>query len=641
MRRSFLLLAAMSAVLVATAVGSTALTASGAGSAQNYLVIYKSENVPANAAKAIQQAGGTLVYSYGQIGVALASSSNASFTSNLLKADKSVDTAAATSGFATKLEDAQAGGPPVANPDAPVSGNDSLSGLQWDMDQIHAPEAHAITGGSTTVLVGDIDTGLDYTHPDLAPNVDAAASANCVSGVPGPGAVAANDDNGHGTHTAGTIAAAANGIGIVGVAPNVRIAGIKAGNAAGYFFPEAVVCSFIWAGTHGVDITNNSYFADPWLFNCKNDPAQRAIWQAEQRAIRFAQQNGVTVVAAEGNQSDDLSHPSEDDTSPDDTTPTENRPVTNACVVVPTELPGVIGVTADGNRQQANGGYLKSFYSSFGISTADVIAPGGDSLLRHHGRCPQRARALDVARVAAHGHMPPGETAGRRQRRDILLPAGDVDGLTARGRRCGAHRQSLREDVAGAARRVPRADSRSAALSERAAGRLCSIRRSRRPAGSDLPGRIGPELVVRSRPGERPQRDHPRHERQVVGGRRALVPTARGSAGPSRRRSRVGRISVRELRGAPAHRADRLADVEDLLLDLAGAREVRGLQVFLQCSLAEPEQQLGADVRVDRPPRRPARRAPRAGRRRFRRVARRRRGARAACGAPRRGSAPA
>ena len=129
------------------------------------------------------------------------------------------------------------------------------------------------------------------------------------------------DDNGHGTHTAGTIAAAANGIGIVGVAPNVKIAGIKAGNAAGFFFPEAVVCAFMWAGTHHIDVTNNSYFADPWLFNCKNDPEQRAIWTAERRAISYAQQQGVVVVAAEGNQADDLAHPTQDATSPDDTTP--------------------------------------------------------------------------------------------------------------------------------------------------------------------------------------------------------------------------------------------------------------------------------------------------------------------------------
>ncbi|TML03541.1 MAG: peptidase S8, partial [Actinobacteria bacterium] len=147
-------------------------------------------------------------------------------------------------------------------------------------------------------------------------NIDVADSVNCISGAPVAG-TSAQDDNGHGTHTAGTIAAASNGIGIVGVAPNVKIAGIKAGNADGFFFPEAVVCSFIWAGTHHVDVTNNSYFADPFLFNCRNDPTQRAIWKAEQRAIRFAMDNGVTVVAAEGNESEDLSHPTMDVTSPD------------------------------------------------------------------------------------------------------------------------------------------------------------------------------------------------------------------------------------------------------------------------------------------------------------------------------------
>ena len=105
------------------------------------------------------------------------------------------------------------------------------------------------------------------------------------------------------------------------MAPNVRIAGIKAGNADGFFFPEAVVCAFMWAGTHGVDVTNNSYFADPYLFNCKNDPTQRAIWKAEQRAIKFAQKNGVTVVAVTGNKSEDISHPTRDQSSPDDPTP--------------------------------------------------------------------------------------------------------------------------------------------------------------------------------------------------------------------------------------------------------------------------------------------------------------------------------
>jgi subtilisin family serine protease len=211
--------------------------------------------------------------------------------------------------------------------------------------------------------------------------VDDAASVNCVTGVPIPGKVAANDDNGHGTHTAGTIAAALNGIGIVGVAPNVKIAGIKAGNADGFFFPEAVVCSFMWAATHHVNVTNNSYFADPWLFNCRNDAEQRAIWNAERRAISYAISKGVVVVAAEGNQADDLAHPTQDATSPDDTNPIL-RTIHNDCAVVPVEVPGVIGVTANGNLQ------LKSFYSSYGVGTADVIAPGGDSILQRTAAAP-------------------------------------------------------------------------------------------------------------------------------------------------------------------------------------------------------------------------------------------------------------
>src|SRR5213596_2151775 len=118
------------------------------------------------------------------------------------------------------------------------------------MDQIEAPAARAVNGGSSSVVVGDIDTGLDFTHPDLAPNVDFADSVSCLGGVPNTSPSAWKDDNGHGTHTAGTIAAAANGIGIVGVAPNVKIAGIKAGNAGGFFFPQAVICAFMWAASH-------------------------------------------------------------------------------------------------------------------------------------------------------------------------------------------------------------------------------------------------------------------------------------------------------------------------------------------------------------------------------------------------------
>jgi lantibiotic leader peptide-processing serine protease len=374
------------AVLVAIGalvVGVTATpTALASGANQTYLIVYQARAVPSDAAARISAAGGTLVASYGAIGVVVARSSSDTFKANV-KSDSRVAAAAATARTVVQLNDDRATDDASVTVNTPATDTDNLSGLQWDMRQIHTPEAHAITGGSSDVVVGDIDTGIDFAHPDLAANVDVANSANCLSGAPVQG-LAAQDDNGHGTHTAGTIAAASNGIGIVGVAPNVRIAGIKAGNAAGFFFPEAVVCAFMWAGSHHLDVTNNSYFADPWLFNCKNDPEQRAIFAAEQRAIKYAQSQGVVVVAAEGNQSDDLAHPTQDETSPDDTVPVV-RDITNACAVVPVEVPGVVGVTANGSLE------IKSFYSSYGIGTVQVIAPGGDSILQPttdsgHGR---------------------------------------------------------------------------------------------------------------------------------------------------------------------------------------------------------------------------------------------------------------
>jgi lantibiotic leader peptide-processing serine protease len=375
-------LGSTSAVAVSAAPASSgASQVSSTTGSQNYLVVYSGLAIPSGATSAINNAGGTVVYSYDSIGVIVAQSSSSTFASTMMNSSGvlGVD---ATGAFGTGLGDVQASDNSAdPTPPTPAPGMDSLSGLQWDMTQIHAFEAHAISGGSSSVVVGDIDTGLDYTHPDLAPNVDAADSVNCLTGAPVQGVVAANDDNGHGTHTAGTIAAALNGIGIVGVAPNVKIAGIKAGNSDGFFFPEAVVCAFMWAGSHHINVTNNSYFADPWLFNCKNDPVQRAIWTAERRAIQYAMSQGTVVVAAEGNQADDLTHPTQDATSPDDTTPVL-RQIHNDCAVVPVEVPGVIGVTADGNLE------LKSFYSSYGMGMVQVTAPGGDGTLQRTAAAP-------------------------------------------------------------------------------------------------------------------------------------------------------------------------------------------------------------------------------------------------------------
>src|SRR5919197_2032132 len=143
----------MRRLIVCGLVAAATAIAAPAAFGSNYIVLYKGQAIEGSAATTIQQAGGTLVYAYPQIGVAIASSSNPSFRANLLK-NPSIANAASTDAYGTQLpesttEDRASSGPPEGDlPNAPATDSDSLSPLQWDMRQIHTPEAHAITGGS-------------------------------------------------------------------------------------------------------------------------------------------------------------------------------------------------------------------------------------------------------------------------------------------------------------------------------------------------------------------------------------------------------------------------------------------------------------------------------------------------------------
>jgi subtilisin family serine protease len=269
-----------------------------------------------------------------------------------------------------------------AYPDAP-DGPDTLSGCQWDMTVIDAAGAwsHATGAG---VKVGVIDGGVDFSHPDLAGAIDVGLSCSFIySDTPtaDPAEVANGDCSnkaavqdlqGHGTHVATTIAGRANGVGIVGVAPDATIVGLKACTIEGYCFADSVAAALRYAGDHHLDVVNLSLFADPYLFYCKNEADQRAILQSLSSAARYAQQRGVVVVAAAGNEALDLGHPTEDVISPD-WPPGANieREVGNNCQVAPAEIPGVITVSATGVNQLAS-------YSTMG-SPVDVGAPGGDA----------------------------------------------------------------------------------------------------------------------------------------------------------------------------------------------------------------------------------------------------------------------
>ena len=371
------LAAAFAAALTVCLAGGAALIspATAAGPDATYLVLAPSGSSTAKASARVAAAGGTVVADYPQIGVLVARSANPDFAT--AASGSGVEAVASTDGLGTPLQDdetiatvgseaQQATGDPTGEP---------LWGSQWDMTQIDVAEAHAITTGSPNVLVGVLDSGISSTHPDLATQIAKDKSVSCLGGVVNTAEAAWNPTTSdHGTHVAGTIAAAINGVGIAGVAPGVKVASVKVVTDAGFIYPEAAVCGFVWAADHGMQITNNSYFIDPWEFNCRNDARQRPVWQAVQRALRYSASKGVLNIASAGNSNVDLQHKFIDDGSPNDgSSPVETREINGACLDLPAEAPGVVTVSAVGTER------LKSYYSSYGQGVVDVSAPGGDT----------------------------------------------------------------------------------------------------------------------------------------------------------------------------------------------------------------------------------------------------------------------
>lgn len=406
---SFAVFTAAATLLALPAVSSSATA--GAAKAQesgttSYVVLAQEGSDLSAVKGAVARAGGTVTGENTAIGLVTARSDKADFAT-AVKANPAVVGAARDKviGTAPKVERRQAdierltdaerqratagkqpghGGPADPEP---------LADLQWDMDMIHAPEAHARQIGDHRTKVGIIDTGIDGTHPDIAPNFDTALSRNFTTDIPlidGPCEEEPDqsctdapnvDEDGHGTHVAGTVASPINGIGIAGVAPGVDLVNLRAGQDSGYFFLGPTVNALTYAGDNGIDVVNMSFYIDPWLYNCTANPAdspaeqaeQKTIIEGTQRALRYASRHGVTLVAAEGNGHTDLGKPVFDGTSPDFPPGTEHdRNVDNSCLNLPTEGNGVIGVTSVGPSGR------KAYYSDYGLEQADVAAPGGD-----------------------------------------------------------------------------------------------------------------------------------------------------------------------------------------------------------------------------------------------------------------------
>jgi len=231
--------------------------------------------------------------------------------------------------------------------------NDKL----WGIRQVKAPQAWSVTRGSSDVVVAVVDTGVDYEHPALKQNMwSNLAELNGVAGVDDDGNGYVDDihgvdfitgqptpmdDEGHGSHVAGTVAGRLDEQNFYGVAPDVRIMAIKTHNTDGEGSKSSVVKGILYAADMGARVLNCSWGGAP-----EADDFDQLLHDA----IQYADSKGALLVAAAGNASDN------NDSGP-------HYPANY-------ELPNVISVAASDKLDR------KAFFSNYGVRTVDLAAPG-------------------------------------------------------------------------------------------------------------------------------------------------------------------------------------------------------------------------------------------------------------------------
>jgi subtilisin family serine protease len=186
-------------------------------------------------------------------------------------------------------------------------------GLLWDYRRIGLPQGWKTTAGSPKVTVGVADTGLDFTHRELAPKVKRVVDLTDLEDPPlcetlfglsdddlaaqfgGP---AETDWYGHGSWIGGNIAAALDGKGVNGIAPKVNLVSLKISQWCGFSYSTTEIAAFITAADLGVDVVNISFGG----YLDRSDPEQELIYQAYIDAVRYARGKGTIIVASAGNE---------------------------------------------------------------------------------------------------------------------------------------------------------------------------------------------------------------------------------------------------------------------------------------------------------------------------------------------------
>ena len=335
--------------------------------------------LPADLTMSVEAAGGRIVQSFPELGVAVATGSESGFAA---RADAIIGVESVTEDMMVDFSDPNMRVVDLdvgANADpseevASTADNDLFYPIQWALPAINAPEAWNAGYTGRGVRVAILDGGLYDNHQDLRGHVDVAASRSFVAGR------AFNTDAGtfwHGTHVAGIVGAADNTVGGVGVAPNATLIGVKVlHNGTGSF--TAILNGIMYAATPtaaggaGAQVINMSLGAFIEDGKIKEDKADlKELTKALDRAVDYAWNNGVTVIAASGNDA-------------------TNFDVTKFAVSIPSQSQHVISVGATGpigwalgNREFAR---LAS-YSNWGKAVNDLAAPGGDFALPGNAPC--------------------------------------------------------------------------------------------------------------------------------------------------------------------------------------------------------------------------------------------------------------
>jgi subtilisin family serine protease len=253
---------------------------------------------------------------------------------------------------------------------ASIGDSNPLLPLQWGATAIQAPEAWNTGAEGANVLVADLDGGFELEHPDLKPNI--VGSKSFVPNEPAQFRLPANKSS-HGTHTAGTIAAVDNSIGVIGVAPKAKLLLVKVLGDAGSGSFSWMMQGIIYAVQQRADVINMSLGAaiphhDKYVDdegNVINDTkAIQELLVAINKVTSYATKNGVTIIASAGN---DANNGNKD----------------QSLVHIPADATGVISISSTGPIGWANAPLttdLNRFasYSNYGTSAIDFAAPGGD-----------------------------------------------------------------------------------------------------------------------------------------------------------------------------------------------------------------------------------------------------------------------